>query len=306
MSKCCGDAVCVTSRFVNLAYRWLISHDPTGNEARTVIRKLRGYRHEADVQEEINNFISASKVHKTSRGSAHSSGAMWDLCMSEKYRVLLVAAIGLQMSQQLCGINAVFYYSTDFFKGILDNPLMGTCLVNAVNVLATFVAMKLMDRAHRRTLLLWSSGGMLASCILLTLTLLGYTARSVALGAVILFVTFFEIGLGPIPWLITAEYFDSKYVATAMSLASIVNWGCNFLVGLLFPYIQEALGPYTFVPFGVVLLLTFAFTALYVTESYGRTVDEIFRLVNMGKGQDLGGHGEDIRGKYEMIDRVFE
>jgi hypothetical protein len=50
------------------------------------------------------------------------------------------------------------------------------------------------------------------------------------------------IGLGPIPWLIVAEMFDAKYVATAMSMACIVNWACNFLVGLCFPFIQQALG----------------------------------------------------------------
>jgi hypothetical protein len=37
--------------------------------------------------------------------------------------VLLIAALVLQMSQQLCGINAVFYYSTSFFEVLLFNLL---------------------------------------------------------------------------------------------------------------------------------------------------------------------------------------
>ena len=44
-----------------------------------------------------------------------------------------------------------------------------------------------------------------------------------ALLAVMGFVFFFEIGLGPIPWLIVAEMFDQKYVATAMSVSSQVR-----------------------------------------------------------------------------------
>mmetsp|Transcript_36100 Transcript_36100/g.71861 ORF Transcript_36100/g.71861 Transcript_36100/m.71861 type:complete len:603 (-) Transcript_36100:15-1823(-) len=299
--------------------RWLLNTDPDSLEARHVIRKLRGFRHESDVDDEVNNFISASILHKTQRGSAHSGGAMWDLCMNEKYRVLLVAAIGLQMSQQLCGINAVFYYSTAFFDGLLENPLLGTCLVNLVNVVATFVAMKLMDHAHRRTLLLWSSGGMLLSALLLTASSLDYAPKIIALFAVMLFVTFFEIGLGPIPWLITTEYFNSKYVATAMSISCIVNWGCNFLVGLVFPYMHTALKAYTFVPFAVMLGVTFLFTLFYVTESYGKTADELFKLVNNSReienmiAASRGGgrlrcdsEGQDIKGKYMMIDKVFE
>lgn len=290
-----------------MGYRWILSSDPHSAKARKVIRKLRGLRHESDVDEEVNNFLSASSVAKTTRGSAHSSGAMWDLITNINYRPLLIASIGLQMSQQLCGINAVFYYSTAFFTDLISNPLMGTCYVNTVNVIATFVAMKLMDNTNRRTLLLWSSAGMFLACLLLTASALGYTHKSIALFAVMAYVTFFEIGLGPIPWLITAEYFDAKYVATAMSLACIVNWACNFLVGFFFPYMQAYMGAYTFVPFAAVLAITFLFTQFYVTESYGRTVEEIYKFINMRnprrRQQTFDGESQEIR--YEMIDGVF-
>jgi hypothetical protein len=63
-----------------------------------------------------------------------------------------------------------------------------------------------------------------------------------------------------------------------MSLACIVNWLANFLVGLCFPMLRVALGPLCFVPFGVVLFLTFIFAWLYLPETQGRTVEEISRL----------------------------
>lgn len=219
-------------------------------------------------------------MHKTKFTSAHSSGAMWDLLTNKDARVLVVSCIVLQMSQQLCGINAVFYYSSSFFEGIIDNPLVGTTLVGAVNVLATYVALLLMDTTERRNLILVSAGGMFLSTILITVSLLGYISHAyVAVLAVMLYVSFFEIGLGPIPWLIVAEMFDAKYVATAMSLSCIVNWVCNFLVGLLFPYMQFMLGNYSFVPFGCMLMLTCLFTYGYLPETYGRSVAEIQRLV---------------------------
>ena len=55
----------------------------------------------------------------------------------------------LHMCQQFCGINAVFYYSTDFFRGVIADPLLGSTLVAAVNVLATIFATVLMDQVPR-------------------------------------------------------------------------------------------------------------------------------------------------------------
>ena len=79
---------------------------------------------------------------------------------------------------------------------------------------------------------------MIVSTAFIILAMLGYVWNIVALLAVMAFVSFFEIGLGPIPWLIVAEMFDAKYVATAMSMACITNWACNFFVGLSFPFIK--------------------------------------------------------------------
>merc|ERR1712008_60250 len=103
---------------------------------------------------------------------------------NKNMRLLVVSCIVLQMSQQLCGINAVFYYSSSIFKGVITNPLVGTTLVSAVNVVATYVALLLMDKFGRRTLLLWSTGGMLFSCVILVLSLLHYFSNMTALVAV--------------------------------------------------------------------------------------------------------------------------
>jgi len=118
----------------------------------------------------------------------------------------------------------VFYYSGLFFNGVIDDPIVGTTLIGAINVLATYAALLLMDRCGRRTLLMWSSAGMFLSCVVIVLALLGYFSKMVALGAVASYVSFFEIGLGPIPWLIVAEMFDGKYISTAMSVSSQLNW----------------------------------------------------------------------------------
>jgi Sugar (and other) transporter len=146
----------------------------------------------------------------------------------------------------------------------IDNPLVGTTYAGAVNVLATGVALIIMDKVGRKTLILWSSGGMFLSCIFVVLSLLGYFNNVVALCSVLVYVAFFEIGyvttcmpttifwcyfswtlhfnltslcafpidsLGPIPWLIVPEMFAGKHVAIAQGISVQFNWACNFFIG---------------------------------------------------------------------------
>jgi len=129
----------------------------------------------------------------------------------------------------------------------------------------------------RRPLLLYSCGGMILSCILLTLGLLHVFPYGsfVSVTGMMCFVWFFEIGLGPIPWLIVAEMFPAKPRPTAMSLATMVNWNFSFVVGIIFPILQKQLVEYTFVPFGVILVVAFAFVLKYVPETKGKTLEEI-------------------------------
>ena len=76
----------------------------------------------------------------------------------------------------------------------ISNPLVGTTLVGAVNVVATYVALLIMDRCGRKSLILWSAGGMFISCIYVTLSLVGVLNQACALLAVAAYVIFFEIG----------------------------------------------------------------------------------------------------------------
>lgn len=56
--------------------------------------------------------------------------------------------------------------------------------------------------------------------------------------AIFLFVSFFEIGPGPIPWFIVAELFSQGPRPAAITLAGFCNWTCNFIIGMCFPYIE--------------------------------------------------------------------
>ena len=155
-------------------------------------------------------------------------------------RWVLFITIFLQLSQQLSGINAVFYYSTvilqsaGFNKQAAEYANLG---LGGANIFVTVLSIFLMDRLGRRLLHLIGIGGMFITSIVLFISLMiPSTAvwNKTSLIATFLFVAFFAVGPGSIPWLITSELFNQAYRVPASSIAVLVNWSANFAVGLGF------------------------------------------------------------------------
>lgn len=76
------------------------------------------------------------------------------------FQAPLVIGIVMQLSQQLSGINAIFYYSTNIFteSGLTEEAAKyATIGVGAVMVIMTLVSIPLMDKAGRRTLHLYGN-----------------------------------------------------------------------------------------------------------------------------------------------------
>jgi SP family facilitated glucose transporter-like MFS transporter 3 len=190
-------------------------------------------------------------------------------------RIALASSILFPVAQQLSGINAVFYYSTSFFAGVIPNPQTGTIIAFSVNVLATLVALTLMDRLGRKALLSWSAGGMCGCCVLLTFSLLGTLPGYVTVVAVMLYISFFEIGLGCIPFFLASEMVAPEHLGTVQSISMSANWFSNFCVGILFPYMDRSLGAYSFVPFAIVLFGTVLYSLFVLPETRGKTLQEV-------------------------------
>ena len=83
------------------------------------------------------------------------------ICTSPSLRKPLAIAIVLHLSQQLCGINGIFYYSTELFKSVglsPENAVYASIGTSAFLVVSTLVSVPLMERAGRRTLMLVGLG----------------------------------------------------------------------------------------------------------------------------------------------------
>ncbi|XP_015192658.1 solute carrier family 2, facilitated glucose transporter member 1-like [Lepisosteus oculatus] len=263
---------CAILPFCPESPRFLLINRNEENKAKSVLKKLRGTTDvSADMQEmkeESRQMMREKKV------------TIPELFRSPMYRQPIIIAIMLQLSQQLSGINAVFYYSTNIFeKAGVTQPVYATIGAGVVNMAFTVVSLFVVERAGRRSLHLIGLMGMAGSAILMTIALALLDQLSwmsyVSIVAIFGFVAFFEIGPGPIPWFIVAELFSQGPRPAAFAVAGFSNWTANFIVGMCFQYIQQLCGPYVFVIFSVLLVVFFIFTYFKVPETRGRTFDEI-------------------------------
>lgn len=255
--------------------RFLLINKKEEDRAREILQLLWGTQ---DVEQDIQEMKDES-----ARMAQEKQATVLELFRSRSYRQPIIISIMLQLSQQLSGINAVFYYSTGIFKEAgVKEPIYATIGAGVVNTLFTVVSVFLVEKAGRRTLHMIGLGGMAICSILMTVSLLlkdNYNAMSfVCIAAILVFVAFFEIGPGPIPWFIVAELFSQGPRPAAMAVAGCSNWTSNFLVGLLFPSAAYYLGAYVFIVFTAFLVIFLVFTFLKVPETRGKTFEEITRV----------------------------
>ncbi|KAM9316530.1 solute carrier family 2, facilitated glucose transporter member 2 [Gastrophryne carolinensis] len=241
-------------------------------EAKRILKSLRGdYDPSKDIEEMRREKMEAASEKKVT---------ILQLFKSPSYRQPLLVSLVLHMSQQFSGINGIFYYSTSIFtKSGISQPVYATIGVGAVNTVATIASLFLVERAGRRSLYIVGLAGMCICAIVMTIALALLATHSgmsyLCMVAIFLFVVFFEVGPGPIPWFIVAELFSQGPRPAAMAVSGFCNWTCNFIIGMCFQYIAEACGPYVFIIFAVLLFGFTLFTYFKVPETKGKSFEEI-------------------------------
>jgi len=205
-----------------------------------------------------------------------------EMLVNSSLRKPLIIAMMMMLAQQLSGINCAIFYSTNIFKEAGLNPTQSqsaTLGMGAMNVAMTFVSLALIEKAGRKVLMLSGLSLMICMTILLLASLLTFTTvpamSYVAVVAVITFVVGFATGPGSIPWFFVTELFAQSGRPTATSIAVVVNWTANFLVGLGFQPMQLLMGPWVFMVFIVIQLFFIVYVAVVVPETKGKTIDEI-------------------------------
>ncbi|KAM9828686.1 solute carrier family 2, facilitated glucose transporter member 5-like isoform X1 [Syngnathus typhle] len=197
----------------------------------------------------------------------------------------MVSIIVMNMGQQLSGVNAIYYYADSIYAsaGVTKNDIQYVTVgTGAVNVFMTIAAVFIVEASGRRLLLLCGFGICCGACILLTVALTFQESVTwmpyVSITCVIIYISGHAIGPSPIPYVVTTEMFRQSARPAAFMVAGSVHWLSNFTVGLLFPFMERGLGPYSFVVFSFICLATLIYIWLVVPETKNKTFLEICQM----------------------------
>nr|CAB3266209.1 solute carrier family 2, facilitated glucose transporter member 5-like [Phallusia mammillata] len=266
--------------FMPKSPRFLLIDQQKEDEARNVLVKLRG----------SDNVVSEMDEMRTEAASQAAEGQMTiiQLFRERSVRWQLITVLLMMVAQQLSGINAVFFYSNTIFDaaGIPEgNPQdMASVGVGVVNVLMTIVSVAVIDRIGRKKLMVWGFGTMIFWCLAMTVVLNllnvvgGGWISYLSIACVIGYIIGFAVGPGPIPWLITAELFRQAARPPAFMVACLLNWTCNFIIGISFPAVAKLTGPYVFILFMFVCIGITVFLYFVMPETKGKTFQQISNL----------------------------
>lgn len=250
--------------------RWLLAHGKK-DAAVKVLTSIGGQKLVNTELPEMEKALRAEqKKEKMSFG---------ELFRGKTGKIVLIGTL-IAALQQITGINAVIMFSPEIFKAAgsaQGDSVMQAMIVGLVNFLMTIVALWLVDKRGRKTLLLWGAVGMIVSLAYLTLEF----AKPVQNGAGVLiallvYISFFAASFAPVMWVIISEIYPNRIKGLAMSFSTAVSWLCTFLTVYFAPVIQGSLGlSYLFGIFGVFSIIAFVFVKFWIPETKGKSLEQI-------------------------------
>lgn len=221
-------------------------------------------------------------------------------------RALTIACL-LQGLQQACGFNSLMYFSATIFSELgFTNPTLTSLSIALTNFAFTVVAFYLIDRLGRRRSLLYTIPIMIVSLLLAatmfsfvdlptsdtdtspsntqTITNTPHWPTYLILTSLMLYVSSYATGLGPVPWQ-QSELFPLSVRSLGSSLSTATNWGLNTIVGLTFLPMMQTLTPtWTFVCYAGVCVVGWIAIWWCYPETMGMEIEEVGGLLRGGWG----------------------
>lgn len=261
----------ITLIFIPESPRWLVQKSKSG-DAFKILERINGTEAARSELSSIEESI-ASEV----------KGSLKEV-FSKEISPLIWIGIVVAVFSQVTGINSIMYYAPMIFAktGIgVNNALMQTIAVGAVNLLFTFVAIKYIDKFGRKPLLIAGASGMAVSLFILAIAFYMHEFGGyLILAFVLIYIASFAMSLGPVTWVFVAEIYPNRIRSEAMSVAVVFLWAAVFVVSFTFPYMLNVFGGGTaFLIFGIMCIIYLIFLFTKVPETKGKSLEELEKIL---------------------------
>jgi MFS transporter, SP family, arabinose:H+ symporter len=250
--------------------RWLAQQGRT-DEARSVLVAIG----EDDVQGELQDIVGSLDLEH-----GHAKEALFQ----SKYRFPVFLAIAVGMFNQLSGINAILYYLNDIFARAGFSKVSGNLqavLIGFANLAATMIAMSVIDRVGRKTLLLIGSVGCALCLGGVATVFLTNSHEDLLVWLLVGFIGFFAFSQGAVIWVYISEVFPNRVRAKGQSLGSFTHWFMNAAVSFVFPIIASQSRGAPFVFFAAMMAVQFFVVLFTFPETKGVTLEDMQRKLGI-------------------------
>lgn len=237
--------------------------------ARNVLERIGGSDYANQVMTEIEVSLRSDENSKVSVAEF----------LHSKYRHVLIIGIFIACLQQACGLNVVFNYAQEIFASAgfdINSTLKSIVATGLINLLATVVALPLVEKVGRRRLMLLGAGGLVVIYSGMVVAYSTGTLGLPVLALVLAAIAIYAITLAPVTWVLLAEIFPNRIRGMAMSVGTFALWVACFLVAYTFPFLNAALGAAgSFALYMGVCVIGFVFIWKNVPETRGVSLEEL-------------------------------
>ncbi len=249
--------------------RWLVQKKRV-DEARTVLQQVGVENPDQELQDIVQSI-----------DTEHAGS---DALFSWKYRLPIFLAVSIGMFNQLSGINAILYYMNDIFIQAGFSKVSGdlqAVAIGGTNLLFTMIAVSVIDRVGRKTLLLIGSVGTALSLAGVAYIFFTHQHQGLLVWLLVGFIAFFAFSQGAVIWVYIGEVFPNQVRAKGQSLGSFSHWFMNGIISLIFPLMAASSGAYPFVFFSAMMVLQLFVVGFFYPETKGVSLEQMQRKLGI-------------------------
>ncbi len=244
--------------------RWLVQKSRLG-EARQTLEAIG----EENIDAELNDIVASVDVEH-----GHGQESLYQA----KYGLPIFLAVSIGMFNQLSGINAILYYLNDIFAKAGFNNVSSdkqAVLIGFTNLCFTMLAMSIIDKVGRKTLLLVGSVGCALSLAGAATIFLSNSHENLLVWMLIAFIASFSFSQGAVIWVYLSEVFPTRVRAQGQSLGSFTHWAMNAIISLTFPIVAAKSRGLPFVVFSIMMVVQFVVVLTVYPETKGVTLEDM-------------------------------